>query len=149
MSTCDLVADVEAFAAKFGLVYDGKPRVLPEELANFRQKFLKEELREYTKAMYQASYDLQFRPDLVSDRLEEMLDALADLVYVAIGTALMHGFDFREAWRRVQAANMAKVRAERLDQTKRGTLFDVVKPPGWQAPSHEDLVADHAHRGEP
>src|SRR5690348_11381567 len=149
-SEVDVVGDVEAFHEKFGLRYQGKPRVLPKDLADFRLKFHKEELEEYKKHHYRAEYDVQFRPGCdVVGHLEEMLDACVDLVYVVVGTSDYHGFNFREAWRRVHAANMQKVRAERAEDSKRGSLYDVVKPPGWQAPNHHDLVEDHAHKEKP
>jgi hypothetical protein len=43
---------------------------------------------------------------------------------------------------------MAKVRAPSASASKRGNAHDVVKPPGWTAPDHTDLVADHVRRGE-
>lgn len=141
--TPDLIGDVEDFHHKFDLLYDGPPRMLQGKLGEFRLKFLREEIHEYSEAMYRAEYDLEFRPELVEQRLEQMLDALVDEVYVAIGTAVLHGFNFREAWRRVHEANMHKVRATK--PTDRGGLFDVVKPDGWVPPSHADLVANHAH----
>lgn len=127
--------DICDFHHKFKLNYDGPPRVLPLELGDFRAKFLQEELDEYNKA----------RAEIVAhgdslERRADMLDALVDLVYVALGTAYLHGFNFAEAWRRVQRANMAKIRAERADQSKRGSTFDVVKPEGWKPPNHMDLV---------
>lgn len=152
----DVVTDVADFHRKYGLEYAGQPRALLGELGEFRKKFLEEELREYKKDMYRASYYVglweaqrgvdKAPPFLVASHLEGMLDALVDLVYVAVGTAHLHGFDFAEAWRRVHSANMMKVRAERASDSKRGTTFDVVKPPGWVAPSHLDLVTNHAHR---
>ena len=123
--------DIESFHHKFGLSYGGAPRALPWDLAEFRIKFLQEELDEYAAA-YEAD-------DTVHSR-EQMLDALVDLVYVALGTAYLHGFNFAEAWRRVQVANMSKVRVERAEDSKRGSTFDVVKPAGWKPPSHKDLV---------
>ena len=76
--------------------------------------------------------------------LEGMLDALVDLVYVTLGTSHLHGFNFREAWRRVHDANMRKVRAQVGRVGPRGNHeFDVIKPEGWTAPSHADLVQDH------
>lgn len=148
----DVVGDVRAFAEKFGLTYDGKPRVLPLELAEFRRRFLEEEIKEYSDHSY-LTQQLIASPraddnDRIGHHLGEMLDALVDEVYVAVGTALMHGFDFDAAWRRVQTANMAKERASKASDSKRGTSYDVIKPPGWQAPDHTDLVADHAHRRE-
>ena len=144
---CDVVSDVAAFHAKFGLTYDGPPRVLDDALGEFRKKFLQEELAEYKEAMYMASYNVQFRPEKITENLASMLDALVDLVYVAVGTAEYHGFPFAEAWRRVQTANMAKERAASAADSKRGHAFDVVKPKGWIAPDHTDLVENHAHKG--
>lgn len=124
----DPVADVAAFHSKFGLKYDGGPRLMPDEIAAFRGDFMWEELEEYFEA----------RDD--GDQAK-MLDALVDLTYVVLGNAYLQGYDFREAWRRVHAANMAKVRAASAAESKRGNAHDVVKPPGWVAPDLTDLVA--------
>lgn len=153
----DMVKDIADFHKKFGLEYTGKP-CLPElSVTNFRIKFMYEEMREYTDSVmecreeveYQADDD-GYREENIRSSLEKQLDALVDLVYVALGTAHLQGFDFNEAWRRVHEANMKKVRATSADESKqstgRGHSSDVIKPPGWQAPSHKDLVNDHAHR---
>jgi len=120
--------DIAAFHHKFELEYNGKPRQLPSGLQKFRSEFMMEELVEYDQAVN--------AKDLV-----EQLDALVDLVYVALGTAYMQGFDFDEAWRRVHEANMKKVRAKSADDSKRHTAADVVKPEGWQKPDLRNLVA--------
>ena len=146
------IEDIEEFHRKFGLEYDGKPRALSTSLQSFRNKFLHEELAEYmghTGMIARVLYEeLSIEPDSasVTHHLEEMLDGLVDLVYVALGTSYLHGFDFAEAWRRVHAANMTKVRARVKSDSKRGSTHDVVKPQGWTAPSHTDLVENHAHR---
>jgi len=57
-------------------------------------------------------------------------DALADLVYVALGTAHMMGIPFDEVFKVVHAANMQKQRG----MTKRGMVYDAVKPEGWVGP---------------
>ena len=85
---------------------------------------LKEEIKEYEDA----------------EELKEKLDALVDLVYFALGTAYLHGFNFNEAWKRVHAANMKKIRAEKKGDSKRKSTFDVVKPAGWIVPDLSDLV---------
>jgi predicted HAD superfamily Cof-like phosphohydrolase len=143
----DFVSDIEDFHKKFGLAYDGKPRILTNELDAFRRKFMQEELDEYEEDALDAQLALMSKsptvPTLIPELLEGMLDALVDLTYVAIGSAYLHGFNFREAWCRVHAANMQKVR-----QASERSEFDVVKPDGWTAPSHTDLVADHAHKEE-
>ena len=122
-----VLQDIIDFHKKLGLEYNEGPRQLPLELQEFRTNFLDEELQEYKDAVE-------------SGDLEKAFDGLIDLVYVAVGTAYLHGFQFDEGWDRVQAANMAKVRAERADQSKRGTAYDVIKPEGWQAPDLSDFV---------
>lgn len=121
--------DIEAFHIKYGLAYNGQPRMLDENTSSFRAGFIEEELDEY----------------ILANTMEDKFDALIDLVYVALGTAYLHGFDFEEGWKRVQAANMKKVRATQADQSKRGSTSDVVKPEGWEAPDLRDLVYGEDH----
>jgi hypothetical protein len=64
-------------------------------------------------------------------------DALLDLAYVVYGTALFMGVtpaQWHAGMHAVHTANMAKVRVASADNSKRGSTFDVVKPPGWQGP---------------
>lgn len=122
-----LVRDVRTFNERFGLPRPAKSTDLDDKLSDFRYNFMVEELEEYNLA------------NCADDR-ESQLDALVDLVYVAIGTAVMAGWDFEEAWRRVHAANMKKVPAKSADESKRGHALDVVKPVGWVAPDLSDLV---------
>ena len=122
-----LISDIKEFHEKFGLHYNDGPRELPDGLQRFRIGFLQEELFEYESAVANG------------DR-EKMLDGLVDLVYVALGTAYLHGFCFHEAWKRVHQANMAKIRVERAEDSTRQSSFDVIKPQGWQAPDLKDLV---------
>ncbi len=154
------IQDVRDFHRKFGLDYQGKPRALPEELRDFRANFLHEEAEEY--ADHAELLSLLFsgvmtvsspvaKREQIALHLSEQLDALVDLMYVLLGNAEIQGFlqngIFEEAWRRVHEANMEKVRAERAEDSKRGSSFDVVKPAGWVAPDHLDLVQDHDHGG--
>jgi predicted HAD superfamily Cof-like phosphohydrolase len=145
--------DIIDFHEKFGLEYNGPPRVLPTDLANFRIAFEQEELQEYIDTERELA-------DLVSDQgkpmirkqgkidqlLELELDALVDLTYVVLGHAyLQFGPEvFMAAWRRVHEANMQKVRklkagAGHID-SGRAAAYDVVKPAGWTPPSHLDLI---------
>lgn len=119
--------DIRRFHEKFDLAYTEGPRKLDPEMSAFRIKFLKEECTEYADAVK-------------AGNLEKQFDALIDLVYVALGTAYLQGFPFRQGWRRVQAANMAKVIATSAADSTRGYSKDVVKPKGWKAPDLTDLV---------
>lgn len=148
VSTQDPFHDIIDFHKRFGLEYKGAPRELPPELKNFRTKFMGEELAEYITKFKGDQVDLtglvhylvQKNEVMEQPDLEHRFDALIDLVYVALGTAYLHGFNFNEGWRRVHEANMKKVRAERVEQSARGSTFDVVKPAGWTAPDLSDLV---------
>lgn len=120
----DPVRDIEEFHRKFGLDYNHLPRELPLDLKDFRTQFMQEELDEYSNG----------------SNLETKMDSLIDLVYVTLGTSYLHGFLFREGWNRVHHANMKKVRAQSVDQSKRGSTFDIVKPEGWGPPYLTDLL---------
>jgi predicted HAD superfamily Cof-like phosphohydrolase len=89
---------------------------LPVEFSQ-RVGFLEEELEELEVA--------HANRDMVG-----VADALADLVYVAIGTAHMMGIDFEQVFKAVHAANMQKLRGI----TKRGMVYDAIKPEGWVGP---------------
>lgn len=150
----DPMRDIAEFHVKFGLEYSGKPRAIAHDLEQFRHAFLVEEVEEWANnqqlARDEASVAPKYRSqETIAKHLEEAFDALIDLMYVTLGTAYLHGFApmFKEGWRRVHAANMAKVRAERLEDSRRGSIkYDVIKPPGWKPPDHLDLITDHAHR---
>jgi predicted HAD superfamily Cof-like phosphohydrolase len=118
--------DIREFHEKFEINYDGPPRTLDLDLADFRIKFMMEEIKEYVLAHE-------------NNDMEGMLDALVDLIYVAAGTAHLHGFPLSTAWTRVHYANMQKIRGSR-ETSKRNSPYDVVKPEGWQPPNLKDLV---------
>lgn len=123
--------DVGEFHAKFGLANvneDGvKPRLISQELIDFRVKFLQEELDEL-KAAYEAN------------DLAKIADSLVDLVYVALGTAHLHGLPWGQLWAEVQRANMAKERALRAEDSARGSTYDVIKPQGWTPPDIDGVL---------
>ena len=143
-----LFEDITEFHKKFGLEPPSpETHVLPSDLLAFRVKFIIEELKEYCSAMgvdwwatstedaHGVSVNSRYFPDM-----ENVLDALVDLTYVVLGLAYVHGFKFNEAWDRVHAANMTKVRAQRTEDSARGGTWDVVKPPDFKRPDLGDLL---------
>lgn len=123
-----MLTDIRDFHVKFGLEYSGVPRLLPQDLADFRIKFLNEEFQEYIKAV-------------AENDLEGSLDALVDLVYIALGTAYLQGLPFKAGWDIVQNCNMTKVRAAADGaNSKRGSKYDIVKPEGWQGPKYLGIL---------
>ena len=93
------------------------PTLLSQEFCMERFRFMTEELDEFIEASMQG--------DIVG-----IADALADIIYVALGTAYQMGLPFQAIWDHVHRANMRKVRGE----TKRGYDLDAQKPEGWVSP---------------
>lgn len=122
----EYVRDVEAFHEKFDVPSPEEVSLIPDDVMEFRINFMTEELEEFIEAWQMGD-------------LEKELDSLVDLVYVAIGTALCRGYDFNEAWKRVQDANMKKIAVKNTDQGGRHAT-DVVKPEGWTPPDLGDLA---------
>lgn len=125
-----LTADIKEFHEKFKLPSSDQPALLTPELFSFRSQFLQEELDEFILAHLQGD-------------LAGCLDALVDLVYVALGTAYLMNLPFDKAWEAVHTANMQKVRAARPSDSKRHTSFDVIKPPGWKAPDIQRVIEEY------
>lgn len=128
----DLFKDVGDFHRKFDLpAYPSTegPTFLDKEAFDFRVKFMHEEL-------------IEFIADHAAGDMAGAADALADLVWVALGTAHMMRIPFDDIWAEVVRANMEKVRAtgDGDPRSKRGSRLDVVKPEGWQAPDHRKAL---------
>lgn len=118
----DLFDDIKEFHEKFDVKPLDKPALLSNELMKFRVDFIQEELDELQTAyMY--------------GNLEEVFDALIDIVYVALGTAYVMKLPFNKGWQEVHACNMKKIRVMSSDESKRNSNYDVIKPVGWKKPN--------------
>jgi len=131
----NLIDDIDRFHKKFEFKKNTKVGIPDDsELVNFRTSFLMEELSEYTNA-------------IVKKDPAAALDALVDIVYIALGTAWLFNLPFERAWREIQTANMKKVRAK--DTTgKRGTKFDVIKPKDFKEPNIEQIIEEEIEKNE-
>ena len=116
--------DVDEFHEDIMDQYAPPPHIGDKQLLLERLGFMHEELQEFNMAAA--------RGDIVL-----AADALADLVYVALGTAYLMGIPFNAVWTAVQKANMTKQRG----MTKRGNAFDAMKPIGWVGPETEIFEA--------
>lgn len=96
-----------------------------KQFLEFRMAFLDEELMETEKAVSE-------------NDAEEIVDGLIDLCVVAIGTLDALGVNSYDAWNRVLAANMAKEVGVKASRPNPLGLPDLIKPEGWEAPSHAD-----------
>lgn len=91
---------VAAFHAAFGLPRQNRPNSqIPADLATLRVDLLSEEVQEFAAASGLG--------DLVA-----IADALADVVYVAYGSAVTYGIDLDAVIAEVHRSNMSKLDAE-------------------------------------
>lgn len=86
---------VREFHSAFGLDVRGTPAEVDPELAAHRGELLAEEAAEVAEVA-------------VEGPLDRLAHELADVVYVAYGTALVHGIDLDEVIAEVHRANMSK-----------------------------------------
>lgn len=128
--TCNAwIAMVRAFQIRFGQAYSGGPRELPASVASLRKKLIAEEASELVDAIDRGE-------------LNQMLDALCDLLYVTVGTANAMGFSdvLDEAFARVHHSNMQKKLVPSRHESKRDSQWDIVKGEGWKPPYLDDLT---------
>ena len=119
----DWVKDINDMHKHYGTDETMK-KMDPEKLKQFlkfRIDFLQEELNELRTA----------------DSAEDVVDALIDLCVVAIGTLDSFDVDAYKAWDEVLKANMNKRVGVKDSRPNPLGLPDLIKPPGWEAPSHE------------
>lgn len=147
MSEQSFFDDVSDLYHKFGFSVPRTDLSIPREMAQFRIRFMLEEVCEYAKSL---GYDLRLPSggslDPTAAFLDEVpgeafdrasaLDALVDVVVVALGTADLHKFPYNDAWDAVHEANLLKVPGP----TKRGFGWDLAKPPGWRPPNHQRFI---------
>jgi predicted HAD superfamily Cof-like phosphohydrolase len=94
---------------------------IPGWVRGLRLKLLDEEVAELHEAMEAGD-------------LEKIADGIADIVYVAVGTAVPYGIPFDAVLRAVHESNMTKVND--------ASLGKLVKGPGYQPPRIAEILAD-------
>ena len=110
--------DVKEFHQAFGQRIGDKPELPNIEERKLRIELLDEEVFEYTDAEY-------------ADNLVEIADALADIIYIACGTAVSYGIPLDDVFAEVHRSNMAKLVDGKVIRREDGK---VQKPEGWTAP---------------
>jgi predicted HAD superfamily Cof-like phosphohydrolase len=118
----NMIADVEEFHSKFGVKVLDRPGFDAHTTACLRQSLVKEETQELMDA-------------IESRNIEATADAIADSIYVLIGTALSFGIPLAAVWREVHSANMRKVGGARRNDGK------ILKPEGWTPPDIRAALA--------
>lgn len=122
-----LIDDVRAFHVATETPILETPTRPDEDRRRLRDRLLREEFNEFAAA--------NTFGDVV-----EVADALADIIYVCVGTALEYGIPLDKVWDEVQRTNMAKVdpatgKVRRRDDGK------ILKPEGWMPPDIAGALA--------
>lgn len=135
-----MIEDVLAFRRKFGQLVSTEPVHLTKRRLAERANFLLEELEEFAHG---AGLIMEGGRYVICEEVDQDLaaqaDGLIDIVYVALGTAIMLGLPWHALWDDVQRANMNK---------ELGPTGDVVKPRGWKPPRGEDILREHGYDRE-
>ena len=117
----DVIKDVAAFHRATDTPVLDRPQIISTDRMNLRWDLIDEEVNtELVAAMAAKS-------------LCDIADAIADSIYVLVGTALEYGIPLDRVWAAVQAANMAKVDPATGLVRKRAD-GKILKPDGWQPP---------------
>lgn len=116
--------DVKEFHQVFGQRVGEKPELPSKEERELRKKLLAEEYTEYVVAEY--------KNDLI-----EIADALADIIYIACGTAVSYGIPLDRLFAEVHRSNMAKLVDGKVIRRSDGK---VQKPDGWTPPDVKNIL---------
>ena len=121
-----MFTEIEEFLRKMKIKQAASPRLLDDAVMKKRYNHMIEEINEFAHS------------NAMSD-LDQCVDALVDVVYVALGTAAMMGLNedhFEDCFERVHLANMEK----KAVKEEGGHKFGVVKPEGWEAPNFKGIL---------
>ena len=112
---------LKEFHHKFGLNLSTIPELQDLKEAALRTSLILEEANEIKEA-------------IENNDLVEIADGLADLVYVALGTAVSYGIDLQPIWEEVHKTNMAKEGGATRHDGK------ILKPKDWIPPDLTQLL---------
>jgi len=136
-----MIDDVKAFHDRFGVPALEVPRVPSDDRRNLRVRLITEEYNELIDAIGFRSMG-GGEDWLATCDLPETADAIADLIYVLIGTAHEFGIPLQAVWDEVHVSNLAKVGG---GQDSKGKIR---KPPGWVAPDVAGVLGAHGWKGQ-
>lgn len=123
-----LMIDVALFHTACDVPILRTPQIPSGDRIELRCKLIDEEI------------NLELLPAMEFGDLPGVADAIADSIYVLVGTALEYGIPLDRVWDAVQAANMAKVDPLTGKVIKRAD-GKVLKPEGWTPPDIAGILA--------
>jgi len=117
--------DVKIFMETFGQIVRTKPQFPDEKTTQLRFDLIKEELNELEQAMK-------------TKNLNEIADALTDILYVTYGAGYAYGIDLDKCFKEVQRANMSKLGKDgKPIYNEKGK---VMKGPNYSGPNLKQFV---------
>ena len=122
--TMSFYTDVKEFHQAFGQRIGDKPDLPDINERALRVRLLSEEFEEYRSAEY-------------DNDIVEIADALADIIYIACGTAVSYGIPLDKVFEEVHRSNMAKLVDGKVLRREDGK---VQKPEGWTPPDIEGVL---------
>lgn len=144
--------DVSQLHSNFDFLVSSRPNKLTNDKMRERLELIAEEFLELVQA---SGFDLhivldpwgsiekieiktscEFIPSFV-----DQSDALIDITYVVMGTAVSMGLPWQELWDDVHRANLSK----KVGVTKRGHKKDLVKPDNWIGPKTEEILLNNGY----
>jgi predicted HAD superfamily Cof-like phosphohydrolase len=119
---------VRDFHAAFGQRVGEKPEFPSYEERELRMRLMKEEVNEYNKA--------EDNSDITNLAVE-----LADIIYIACGTAVSYGIPLDEVFNAIHSANMNKLVDGKVIRREDGKIK---KPEGWQQADIEGILKKYS-----
>lgn len=120
----NMFRDVMEFHSSFSLPIGSLPSLPSETERHLRKTLLQEEFNEYMEA--------ERDNDII-----EIADALADLIYIACGTAVSYGIPLDKVFEEVHRSNMAKLVDGKVLRREDGK---VMKPSDWTPPNIKSIL---------
>ena len=119
---------VRDFHTAFGQRVGTKPELPDHQERELRMRLMKEEFNEYNKA--------EDNNDLTNLAVE-----LADIIYIACGTAVSYGIPLDDVFNAIHQANMNKLVDGKVIRREDGKIK---KPDGWQPADIEGILKNHS-----
>ena len=130
------------FDQALSLAFDGFTS--HDEPVRFKPGFMSPQVNvDFTQTLYfliNVYWDEVSREDANEYKIVSALCSICNLVF---NGARMMGLSeecWRDFWNDVQRANMTKIRVLKSEDSKRGSTYDVIKPPDWIPPYSEEIL---------
>ena len=120
----NMYQDVVEFQKAFDQRVGEKPELPDAQERLLRMDLLQEEVEEY--------FEAEQNNDIVG-----VADALADIIYIACGTAVSYGIPLDKIFEEVHRSNMSKLVEGKVVRREDGKIL---KPEGWTGPDVKGIL---------